>query len=75
MELALQYQYNEYIRYMVSCHNPCFYGISFAIMTLFICLLVVLSHNPCFYGISFAIAEVENSLIEAEESQSLFLWN
>ena len=41
-------------------HNPCFYGISFAIREM---IPEVsdreFSHNPCFYGISFAMWEVK----------------
>ena len=30
MELALQYKYNNLLKNSVLSHNPCFYGISFA---------------------------------------------
>ena len=55
MELALQYL--EENRDYPSCwgHNPCFYGISFAISFHKITRLATQRHNPCFYGISFAI--------------------
>ena len=37
MELALQFCIISLYRYRLHCHNPCFYGISFAIEILRVC--------------------------------------
>nr|WP_220608041.1 hypothetical protein [Methanobrevibacter oralis] len=36
----------------MTCYNPCFYGINFAMLSL--------SYNPCFYGINFAMPRSYN---------------
>ena len=75
MELALQFIFVKIIIILILSHNPCFYGISFAISEGLFTNISDSGHNPCFYGISFAI---ENNLSFSNfniESQSLFLWN
>ena len=57
MELALQFYIQKKFKDHLISHNPCFYGISFAMILNFWIIFVKISHNPCFYGISFAISE------------------
>ena len=55
MELALQLLYRMVRDKLSNSHNPCFYGISFAIKKKEKKINDFSRHNPCFYGISFAI--------------------
>ena len=57
MELALQFEDQQYLNKNLKSHNPCFYGISFAIIIVGSVVMISVGHNPCFYGISFAIQD------------------
>ena len=75
MELALQFKGDIMKQIIKYSHNPCFYGISFAIETVERNSQRLNCHNPCFYGISFAIDNQESVNVLVDKSQSLFLWN
>ena len=76
MELTLQLGLLKSSLNTISSHNPCFYGINFAMRDANDKIALSLKrHNPCFYGINFAIVGERMKAKEFKEPQSLFLWN
>ena len=75
MELTLQSGKTANHITSILDHNPCFYGINFAIGYVFKKQIIVYYHNPCFYGINFAIVVGGNINNKEFKPQSLFLWN
>ena len=63
MELALQFAKRTEVKEDDIGHNPCFYGISFAIWGVRFFGCPGGGHNPCFYGISFAIRKINKTWI------------
>ena len=75
MELTLQSDVELVKELYGKSHNPCFYGINFAIFEEEEFFSLLNGHNPCFYGINFAILESASFSSIVSTSQSLFLWN